>query len=230
METQGRVLVSKKTTVFVAIAALAVGVILIVLGTLTIEGARHAAIFKIPAGGDFAYYAWDVPRLATGIVLALIGTGSGAASLTCLEMTRKMKGVGASLPEKTRGNATPEPQLTFRPSIEEVVSSASVVRIQGRISSLRRTAVHRGVVAFAAGCLLVALGTAIIMEAQYTDGTRYGGIYWDGIFLYRAWDVFKLVTGIILALGGVAAIASSLTYQILTRKRKGICASSRKSP
>jgi hypothetical protein len=222
MQTQGRVLVSKRTAALVVATALSVGMILIVLGTMTIEGARQPAIFEIPDGSglDFAYYAWDVSRLVTGIVLALMGTASGAASLTYLEMTRKKKGVGPSLPEKTKGNANPEPQLTFRSSIEEVVSSARVVRIQGRISVLRRIAVHKGVVAFVAGCLLVALGTATIIEAQYTDGIRFGGINWDGIFIYDAWDVFKLVTGIILALGGVAAIAASLTYLILTRKKK----------
>lgn len=232
METQGRVLVSKKTIVRVAVAALAVGVILIVLGTMVIEGARQPAVFKIPIGpgGDFAYYVWDVSQLVTGIVLALMGTASGAASLTYLEMTRRTKGVGASLPEETKGNATPEPPLTSRSSIEEVVSSANVVRIQGRISVSRWIAVHKGIVAFVAGGLLVALGTATIIEAQYTDGTRYGDIYRDGIFIYDAWDVFKLVTGIILALGGVAAIAASLTYLILTRKGKGVSASHRKRP
>lgn len=89
-------MVTKRIAVRRAIAALAVGVVLIVLGIVLIVGARHTALHKFAVGsadGAFVYYVWDVFQLATGIVLALVGTATGAASPTYLILSRKRKGV-----------------------------------------------------------------------------------------------------------------------------------------
>ena len=89
-------MVSKTMAVRGVTAALAVGAVLIVLGMLMIVGARHTASHGFSVGsadGIFVYYVWDVYQLATGIVLALVGTATGAASLTWLILNRKRKGV-----------------------------------------------------------------------------------------------------------------------------------------
>jgi hypothetical protein len=70
---------------------------MIVLGTVTIEGARYLAHQMYPISpavdGVFVYHAWNESQLATGIILALVGTASVTASLTYLILTRKKKGV-----------------------------------------------------------------------------------------------------------------------------------------
>lgn len=85
-------MVSNIITVRRAIAALAIGAVLIMTGMVLIAGARHTAHrgFAIgSADGIFVYYVWDVLQLAAGIALAL----AGASSLTYLMLTRRKKGV-----------------------------------------------------------------------------------------------------------------------------------------
>lgn len=76
---------------------LAVGIILIAVGTVMIVGARHNHYVPIPDGPTidkvFIYQAWDVLQLATGIILALVGTASVSSSLTYRVLSGKMKGV-----------------------------------------------------------------------------------------------------------------------------------------
>lgn len=93
---RGRILVTKKIAVRGAIVALVVGAVLIVLGTVIIEGARHEAGFRF---GDisrdqlFLYDSWDFFELVTGIILTLAGTATVSVSLTYLLLNRKRKGV-----------------------------------------------------------------------------------------------------------------------------------------
>ena len=96
MPVQGGVLASKGIAICWAIVALVVGAVLIVLGTVVIEGARHRAYQPFPLGRDdavFVYYVWNTYQLATGIALALAGTATSTASLTYLYLNRKRNGV-----------------------------------------------------------------------------------------------------------------------------------------
>ena len=79
-----------------AITSFGVAVVLTVLGTAVIIGAQYWEFQLIPLGdpatdGGFSYLTWDTTQLATGIVLALVGTAMAAASLTFLILTRKEK-------------------------------------------------------------------------------------------------------------------------------------------
>jgi hypothetical protein len=92
----GRTLVSKRTTLRSTIIALVTGAVLIVLGTVLIEGSRHMVTrgFGIgSADGLFVYYVWNEFQLAIGIALALVGTATSTATLTYMILTRKGKGV-----------------------------------------------------------------------------------------------------------------------------------------
>ena len=83
-----------RMAVRLAIGALVLGVVLIVLGTVVIEGARHLPTSEAPPGSlFFVAYVWDTFQLAAGIVLALVGTATSTASLTYLLLSRKKKGV-----------------------------------------------------------------------------------------------------------------------------------------
>jgi hypothetical protein len=91
----GRTLVSKRMAVCLTIISLVTGTVLMVLGTVVIEGSRHMVTrgFGIgSADGLFVYYVWDESQLATGIVLALVGTAMSAATLTYMIFSRKGKG------------------------------------------------------------------------------------------------------------------------------------------
>ena len=74
------------------IAALVIGVILIVLGVAMIAGARHVVMEGWGYGnvdGLHVYVIWDASQLATGIILALGGTAVDTSSLTCFALTRR---------------------------------------------------------------------------------------------------------------------------------------------
>lgn len=85
-------MVAKRIAVRGAIVALGVGAVLVALGMVLIVGARHTVLRGFSYGsadGIIVSIVWDVFQLATGIVLALVGTGTGAASLTYLILSRK---------------------------------------------------------------------------------------------------------------------------------------------
>jgi len=74
------------------IAALVIGVIMIVLGVAMIVGARHVVTEGWGYGnvdGIHVYVVWDTSRLVTGIILALVGTAVDTSSLTCFTLTRR---------------------------------------------------------------------------------------------------------------------------------------------
>ena len=80
----------------VAIVSFAVGVVVVILGIAQIMDSQYTARMMVPIdGGDgiFGYPAWDEAQLATGIILALIGTAASSASFTYAALKRKQKGV-----------------------------------------------------------------------------------------------------------------------------------------
>lgn len=88
-------MVPKRIAIRSAIVALVVGAVLVALGMELIVGARHTVLRGFSCGsadGIIVSIVWDVFQLATGIVLALVGTGTGAASLTYLVLSRKGQG------------------------------------------------------------------------------------------------------------------------------------------
>lgn len=92
----GKSLVTKRIAVSIAIAAMVVGAVLIVLGTVVIWGSGHE--FRVRYGGVnwdgiFIGYVSDVTQLVTGIILTLAGTATVSVSLTYLILDRKKKGV-----------------------------------------------------------------------------------------------------------------------------------------
>ena len=80
----------------VAIVSFAVGVVMIILGIALIMDSQYFARMWIPIDGYdgiFRYPAWDEAQLATGIILAMVGTAASSASFTYAALKRKQKGV-----------------------------------------------------------------------------------------------------------------------------------------
>ena len=92
-------MVSRVTAIHMAFAALAAGVVLVVLGAVRIEGARYLAHQYYPVGpaidGVIFYHTWNELELVAGIVLAVAGTALVATSLTYLILTGKREGSGS---------------------------------------------------------------------------------------------------------------------------------------
>jgi len=93
----GRVLTSTRTAKGTISVAFVIGVFLIVVGTVVIEGAQYKEGPFIPIdtpGRPIEYhYEWDESRLLLGIILDLAGVAIVSASLTYLFSTEKRKGV-----------------------------------------------------------------------------------------------------------------------------------------
>ena len=81
---------------------------------------------------------------------------------------------------------------------------------------------NRASVALVVGITLIAVGTVMIVGAQHNHYVPIpAGPTIDKVFIYQAWDVLQLATGIILALVGTATVSSLLTYHVLSMKTKG---------
>ena len=88
----------------------------------------------------------------------------------------------------------------------------------------KRFAVRWSIVALVVGAVLITLGMVVMGGAGHASGYRFGTLTSDGLFTYYIWDERQLMTGIVLALVGTAAIIASLTYMLLSRKGKGVYA------
>jgi hypothetical protein len=73
----------------------AIGLLLIAVGTVAIEGAQYkeGPFIPIDTPGPIQYhYEWDESRLLLGIILDLAGMAIVSASMTYLFLTGKRKG------------------------------------------------------------------------------------------------------------------------------------------
>jgi divalent metal cation (Fe/Co/Zn/Cd) transporter len=84
------------------------------------------------------------------------------------------------------------------------------------------------IVALAVGAVLVALGALAISEsgpAKVVLESHFPGLgLVSGPRTVYTYSPTQLMTGIILTLAGTVMVSASLTYLLLERKRKGVCA------
>lgn len=88
-------LTSTKTAKGTISVTFVIGVFLIVVGTVVIEGAQYkeGPFIPIDTRGPIEYhYEWDESRLLLGIILDLAGMAIVSVSMTYLFLTEKRKG------------------------------------------------------------------------------------------------------------------------------------------
>ena len=77
----------------VAIVSFAVGVVVVILGIALIMESRSVSGVGFGDIAVLGIVVWDEVQLATGIILAMVGTAASSASFTYAALKRKQKGV-----------------------------------------------------------------------------------------------------------------------------------------
>ena len=135
--------------------------------------------------------------------------------------------------EKTLGEEkVPGALLISWSTASQVKYPAKVVPIQGRVLAIKSMTERIAIVALAVGAILIVLGAVGILESGPEAVYRLpiGPSIPEPVLLGYRFDVSQLATGIAVSLAGTAAVSASLTYLLLNRKRKTVCASPGKRP